>query len=76
MMLAGLFVYDIFWVFATDVMTTVATGINAPILLMFPQDMLRHGPLAATKHSMLGVFITFFINRIHLNVVFDCCLQD
>jgi len=55
LLLSGLFVYDIFWVFATDVMTTVATGINAPILLMFPQDMLRVGALAAVKHSMLGL---------------------
>jgi hypothetical protein len=55
LLLSGLFVYDIFWVFATDVMTTVATGINAPILLMFPQDMLRVGAINAVKHSMLGL---------------------
>ena len=53
-MLAGLFVYDVFWVFCTDVMTTVATNINAPILLQFPQDIFRNGILAGTKHSMLG----------------------
>uniref|UniRef100_A0A915M5I6 Signal peptide peptidase n=1 Tax=Meloidogyne javanica TaxID=6303 RepID=A0A915M5I6_MELJA len=54
-LLAGLFIYDVFWVFATDVMTTVAKGIDAPILLMFPQDLLRNGWLNASKHGMLGL---------------------
>lgn len=36
-------------------MTTVAKGIDAPILLMFPQDLLRNGFLNATKHGMLGL---------------------
>lgn len=55
MLLAGLFVYDVFWVFATEVMTTVATSIKAPILLMFPQDLLDVGFAAAQKHAMLGL---------------------
>lgn len=54
-LLSGLFIYDVFWVFATDVMTTVAKSIDAPILLMFPQDLLRNGWLDATKHGMLGL---------------------
>lgn len=54
MLLAGLFVYDIFWVFATDVMSTVATSVNAPILLMFPQDILVNGA-KANKFAMLGL---------------------
>lgn len=54
MLLAGLFIYDIFWVFATDVMTTVAKGIDAPLLLQFPQDIYRHGLNNAGKHAMLG----------------------
>ncbi|KAK5968582.1 Signal peptide peptidase [Trichostrongylus colubriformis] len=55
LLLAGLFVYDVFWVFATDVMTSVAKGIDAPILLQYPQDLLRHGWKDANKHSMLGL---------------------
>ncbi|VDK66167.1 unnamed protein product, partial [Cylicostephanus goldi] len=55
LLLAGLFIYDIFWVFGTDVMTSVAKGIDAPILLQFPQDLLRHGWKDAAKHSMLGL---------------------
>lgn len=54
-LLSGLFIYDVFWVFATDVMTTVAKSIDAPILLMFPQDLLRNGWLSASKHGMLGL---------------------
>lgn len=54
-MLCGLFFYDVFWVFGTDVMTTVAKSIDAPILLMFPQDLLAHGWLDAAKHGMLGL---------------------
>ena len=33
----GLFFYDIFWVFGTDVMVTVAKSFEAPIKLVFPQ---------------------------------------
>uniref|UniRef100_F1L680 Intramembrane protease 2 n=2 Tax=Ascaris TaxID=6251 RepID=F1L680_ASCSU len=55
MLLAGLFIYDVFWVFATDVMTTVAKGIDAPILLQFPQDVYRAGWLESNKYAMLGL---------------------
>jgi len=50
-LLWGLFFYDIFWVYGTDVMVTVAKNIDAPIKLLFPLD------LAATpdKFSMLGL---------------------
>ncbi|KAF8376350.1 imp-2 [Pristionchus pacificus] len=54
-LLIALFFYDIFWVFATDVMTTVAKGIDAPILLQFPQDIYRNGWVDANKYSMLGL---------------------
>src|SRR5205823_915050 len=36
-LLIGLFFYDIFWVFGTDVMVTVAKSFDAPIKLLFPQ---------------------------------------
>merc|ERR1711892_1439478 len=35
-LLGGLFFYDIFWVFGTDVMVTVAKSFEAPIKLVFP----------------------------------------
>ena len=37
LLLSGLFVYDVFWVFGTDVMVSVAKGINAPIKILFPK---------------------------------------
>lgn len=48
-LLIGLFFYDIFWVFKTDVMVTVATSFDAPAKLLFPISL---DPL---KHSLLGL---------------------
>jgi minor histocompatibility antigen H13 len=53
-LLTGLFFYDIFWVFGTDVMVTVAKSFEAPIKLVFPQDLLENG-LGATNFAMLGL---------------------
>lgn len=50
-LLSGLFFYDIFWVFGTEVMVAVAKGINAPIKIMFPK-ILGVKPLPC---SMLGL---------------------
>lgn len=38
-LLWGLFFYDIFWVFFTPVMVTVAKNIDGPIKLLFPATM-------------------------------------
>jgi len=53
-LLGGLFLYDIFWVFGTDVMVTVAKSFEAPIKLVFPQDLIEH-VLGATNMAMLGL---------------------
>ena len=50
-MLWGLFFYDIFWVYGTDVMLTVAKNLNAPIKLLFPIDLWADPP----KMSLLGL---------------------
>jgi len=50
-MLSGLFLYDIFWVFGTDVMVTVAKSFDAPIKLLWPRNLLAD-PL---QFSMLGL---------------------
>jgi hypothetical protein len=50
-LLCGLFVYDVFWVFGTDVMVTVAKSFDAPIKLLFPQ----FGWDEETRPSMLGL---------------------
>ncbi|KAJ1662516.1 hypothetical protein GGF38_003323 [Coemansia sp. RSA 25] len=53
-MLAGLFVYDIFWVFGTEVMVSVAKNFDAPIKVVFPKCLFPAdgGKLAFT---MLGL---------------------
>jgi len=51
MLLTLLFFYDIFFVFGTDVMLTVAKGIDAPIKLQFPTDYSGEKP----KYSILGL---------------------
>jgi len=51
LLLVLLFFYDIFFVFGTDVMLTVAKDIDAPIKLMFPTDLSADPP----KHNILGL---------------------
>ncbi|KAF8398254.1 hypothetical protein HHK36_017181 [Tetracentron sinense] len=48
-LLAGLFIYDIFWVFFTPVMVSVAKSFDAPIKLLFPTAD------SARPFSMLGL---------------------
>ncbi|ELP84813.1 minor histocompatibility antigen H13, putative [Entamoeba invadens IP1] len=51
-MLIALFVYDIFWVFGSEVMLTVATNVDGPIKFIFPKD----GHFIFTdKVSLLGL---------------------
>ncbi|KYQ92101.1 peptidase A22B family protein [Tieghemostelium lacteum] len=50
-LLVGLFFYDIFWVFGTDVMVTVAKSFDAPIKLLFPKDVFAE----VYQFSMLGL---------------------
>uniref|UniRef100_A0A7R9WTW8 Signal peptide peptidase n=1 Tax=Craspedostauros australis TaxID=1486917 RepID=A0A7R9WTW8_9STRA len=38
-LLVGLFFYDIFWVFGTDVMVTVAKNLDGPIKILFPRSL-------------------------------------
>ena len=50
-LLTLLFFYDIFFVFGTEVMLTVAKGIDAPIKLIFPKDYSGE----ENKFSLLGL---------------------
>jgi minor histocompatibility antigen H13 len=60
-MFAGLFLYDIFWVFlskpliGSNVMVTVAKGIEAPILLRFPRENIDKDGVSKMEFSMLGL---------------------
>lgn len=48
-LLSGLFVYDVFWVFGTEVMVSVAKSFEAPAKLIFP---VSHNPW---RQSILGL---------------------
>ncbi|KAI8141484.1 signal peptide peptidase-domain-containing protein [Fennellomyces sp. T-0311] len=57
-LLSGLFFYDIFWVFGTEVMVSVAKNFDAPIKVVWPRDVISY-LLDATKtehgFTMLGL---------------------
>ena len=53
-LLGGLLVYDVFWVFATDIMSNVARSIEAPVVLIFPQDVFKNWR-TGTEFTMLGL---------------------
>lgn len=67
-LLCGLFFYDVFWVFGTDVMVSVAKKFDAPIKILFPQDFLISG-FWGKNFAMLGlgdivipgIFIAFLL---------------
>jgi minor histocompatibility antigen H13 len=50
-LLCGLFVYDVFWVFGTEVMVSVAKGLNAPVKILFPKAL----GVTPVPCSMLGL---------------------
>ncbi|KAK9238255.1 signal peptide peptidase-domain-containing protein [Lipomyces kononenkoae] len=52
-MLSGLFLYDIFFVFGTDVMVTVATSLTVPIKLTAPRPATASSPKGS--NAMLGL---------------------
>lgn len=59
-LLWGLFVYDIFWVFGTDVMVTVALSFEAPAKFIFPQSFepWKYGILGLGDLVVPGIFIS------------------
>ena len=55
-LLAGLFIYDIFWVFGTDVMVSVAKSFDVPVKLLFPRNILQMAWWKFTSEfTMLGL---------------------
>lgn len=58
-MLAGLFFYDIFFVFGTDIMLTVATSIEGPIKLTVPKNEFGKGALLGLGDIVVpGVYMS------------------
>lgn len=54
-LLVGLFFYDIFWVFGTDVMVTVAKSLDGPIKLLFPRTLIPSEETGKIELSLLGL---------------------
>jgi minor histocompatibility antigen H13 len=54
-LLVGLFFYDIFWVFGTDVMVTVAKNLDGPIKLLFPRSLIPKELDGKIELSLLGL---------------------
>jgi len=64
-LLTGLFFYDIFWVFGTEVMVTVAKSFDAPVKLLFPKNIfaeqLQFSMLGLGDIVLPGVLIAFLL---------------
>lgn len=54
-LLCGLFFYDIFWVFGTDVMVTVAKSLDGPIKILFPRSLTPDPESGKIELSLLGL---------------------
>jgi minor histocompatibility antigen H13 len=56
-LLTGLFFYDIFWVFGTEVMVTVAKSFDGPIKLLFRRsfETVVDGVIKKAEFSLLGL---------------------
>jgi minor histocompatibility antigen H13 len=54
-LLVGLFFYDIFWVFGTEVMVSVAKNIDGPIKILFPRSLVPNPESGKLELSLLGL---------------------
>ncbi|RUP44150.1 signal peptide peptidase-domain-containing protein [Jimgerdemannia flammicorona] len=56
-LLSGLFFYDVFWVFGTEVMVSVAKNFDAPIKVVWPKDVIAWllGSAEKVQFTMLGL---------------------
>uniref|UniRef100_A0A7S2MFE9 Signal peptide peptidase n=1 Tax=Helicotheca tamesis TaxID=374047 RepID=A0A7S2MFE9_9STRA len=54
-LLIGLFFYDIFWVFGTEVMVTVAKNVDGPIKILFPRSLIPNAETGKLELSLLGL---------------------
>mmetsp|Transcript_21979 Transcript_21979/g.32358 ORF Transcript_21979/g.32358 Transcript_21979/m.32358 type:complete len:413 (+) Transcript_21979:166-1404(+) len=54
-LLIGLFFYDIFWVFGTEVMVTVAKNVDGPIKILFPRSLVPNAETGKIELSLLGL---------------------
>jgi len=65
-LLCGLFVYDVFWVFGTEVMVSVAKGLNAPVKILFPKALgvkpIPCSMLGLGDIVIPGIFVALMLN--------------
>eukprot|EP00767_Chilomastix_cuspidata_P001537 gnl/Chilomastix_cuspidata/1655.p1 GENE.gnl/Chilomastix_cuspidata/1655~~gnl/Chilomastix_cuspidata/1655.p1 ORF type:complete len:364 (+),score=110.14 gnl/Chilomastix_cuspidata/1655:96-1094(+) len=54
-LLGALLVYDVFWVFGTPVMVTVAKNIDLPVKLVVPRSLSQFAQRELTRPMMLGL---------------------
>ena len=83
-LLAGLLVYDVFFVFGTDVMLTVAKNIDGPIKLLFPKEAGGFSMIGLGDIIMPGILIAMALRydlfRLHknekpgANLYFNSCI--
>ncbi|UJR36538.1 hypothetical protein I4U23_029258 [Adineta vaga] len=52
---SGLFIYDLFWIFRTNIMITVVKLFDVSIKLIFPQDLIENELFTINKFAMLGL---------------------
>ncbi|KAF2465851.1 uncharacterized protein BDR25DRAFT_306367 [Lindgomyces ingoldianus] len=55
LILSALFFYDIYFVFFTPMMVTVAKSLDVPIKLIFPRPSPADAPPSSKSHAMLGL---------------------
>jgi minor histocompatibility antigen H13 len=60
-LLGGLFFYDIFWVFGTDVMETVAKSFEGPIKVLWPRGEGKFSLLGLGDIVIPGFFISLML---------------
>mmetsp|Transcript_35581 Transcript_35581/g.46940 ORF Transcript_35581/g.46940 Transcript_35581/m.46940 type:complete len:456 (-) Transcript_35581:220-1587(-) len=87
-LLTGLFFYDIFWVFGTEVMVTVAKSFDGPIKLLFPRawtsEMLKCAEVIVPREITLGDEVTGLFktcvnessNDVGVTAFFETCVTS
>ena len=71
--LVGMLIYDIFWVFGSDVMVTVASQLDLPIKLMFPKNpnapQVRYNIIGIGDIALPGIFWAMMLRYDFLRAV-------
>ena len=78
---AAMILYDCIFVFASDVMVTVATQIDNPMKFIFPSDLTKliYEPTAQQTFSMIGfgdIFIPALLASLALRIDFIRAFTD